>query len=86
MNRNHAGMFPLRGPRFTCLDCPEAIGYDLCGMCYDSEAGAKGKFNQKHTKEHKMEKTSFRVTPLHIFTAAHPELTPAQILAILNET
>lgn len=29
-----------------CRDCPEAIGYDLCGPCYDSGAAGRGRFNQ----------------------------------------
>jgi hypothetical protein len=27
------GVYPIRGRRWRCADCPEAIGFDLCGMC-----------------------------------------------------
>ena len=33
------GAYPLKGRRFRCLDCAEAtaVGFDLCGDCYDDQ-------------------------------------------------
>ena len=36
------------GERFKCLDCPDAIGFDLCGSCHHSGRTQFGRFNQKH--------------------------------------
>jgi hypothetical protein len=32
------GVFPVVGRRYRCADCPEAVGYDLCGGCRDATA------------------------------------------------
>ena len=37
------------GERWQCLDCPERVGFDLCGACYDRRANVVGRFNQHHT-------------------------------------
>lgn len=52
------GVYPIVGRRFQCLDCPETIGYDLCGSCQDNSAAcsSRGRFNQNHTAEHRMQK------------------------------
>ena len=44
------------GRRYQCEDCPEEIGYDLCGACYDRGFAGVGRFNQRHTAEHRMMK------------------------------
>lgn len=30
-----AGLYPITGRRYRCEDCPEAMGFDLCGDCMD---------------------------------------------------
>ncbi len=42
------------GQRYKCRDCPEAIGFDLCGACRDSGITGVGRFNQAHTVEHQL--------------------------------
>ena len=42
-------MYPIVGRRWQCLDCPERVGFDLCGACYDRRANVVGRFNQHHT-------------------------------------
>ncbi|XP_037452299.1 E3 ubiquitin-protein ligase PRT1-like [Triticum dicoccoides] len=49
------GVYPIRGKRYKCKDCTEAIGFDLCGECYDSTSKLPGRFNQQHTPDHRME-------------------------------
>ena len=34
------GLYPIVGARYRCLDCPEAIGFDLCGACHGASAAA----------------------------------------------
>ena len=60
------GVYPIRGRRFKCLDCPEAIGFDLCDACHlnaiadadaaDASVGdiIRGRFNQTHRPGHQM--------------------------------
>ncbi|XP_045828558.1 E3 ubiquitin-protein ligase PRT1-like [Trifolium pratense] len=49
------GMYPIIGDRYKCVDCKEIIGFDLCGDCYKNRAKRPGRFNQKHTPDHKLE-------------------------------
>ena len=84
------GEYPIRGRRFTCADCSStAMGFDLCARCYESlHAGAgtktvRGRFNQNHTGEHAMREVAPAPTVMHFLTAAHPDLTPAQILDLV---
>ncbi|XWS76103.1 hypothetical protein CRYUN_Cryun01aG0148300 [Craigia yunnanensis] len=49
------GMSPIVGDRYKCKDCTEKIGFDLCGDCYNTRAKLPGRFNQRHTPEHKFE-------------------------------
>ncbi|KAJ6824151.1 E3 ubiquitin-protein ligase PRT1-like isoform X1 [Iris pallida] len=49
------GMYPLRGKRYKCKDCTEAIGFDLCEACYNTTSKLPGRFNQQHTPDHKFE-------------------------------
>ncbi|WOH01863.1 hypothetical protein DCAR_0521249 [Daucus carota subsp. sativus] len=49
------GMFPIIGNRYRCKDCVEAIGFDLCGDCYNTRSKLPGRFNQQHTPEHSFE-------------------------------
>ncbi|KAF9591711.1 hypothetical protein IFM89_006057 [Coptis chinensis] len=48
-------MFPIVSGRYKCNDCEEAIGFDLCGECYNTFSKLPGRFNQQHTLEHKFE-------------------------------
>lgn len=49
-------MYPIKGDRYKCIDCKEAMGFDLCGDCYNSRSKLPGRFNQQHTPDHKFEK------------------------------
>lgn len=49
------GMYPIIGKRYKCLDCKEAIGFDLCEDCYNTRSKLPGRFNQQHTSEHRFE-------------------------------
>ncbi|XP_022760050.1 E3 ubiquitin-protein ligase PRT1-like [Durio zibethinus] len=49
------GMSPIVGDRYKCKDCTEKIGFDLCGDCYNTRPKLPGRFNQRHTPEHKFE-------------------------------
>ena len=33
------------------------MGFDLCGTCYDRGQSTRGRFNQAHTAEHRLEQT-----------------------------
>jgi hypothetical protein len=50
----HRACDPRR--RYQCLDCPETIGYDLCGACYERGTAGRGRFNQRHTCDHQLRK------------------------------
>jgi hypothetical protein len=50
------GMMPIKGDRYRCIDCKEAIGFDLCGDCYNTPSKVPGRFNQQHTPDHRFEK------------------------------
>ncbi|PWZ24596.1 E3 ubiquitin-protein ligase PRT1 [Zea mays] len=49
------GVYPIRGKRYKCQDCTELIGFDLCEACYNSSSKLPGRFNQRHTPNHRME-------------------------------
>lgn len=36
------GMYPIRGRRFRCMDCPESMGFDLCVGCHRTAAETAG--------------------------------------------
>ncbi|XP_039003847.1 E3 ubiquitin-protein ligase PRT1-like [Hibiscus syriacus] len=50
------GMSPIIGDRYECIDCTEKIGFDLCGDCYSTRPKLPGRFNQRHTPEHRFER------------------------------
>lgn len=52
---DYCGMFPIIGDRYRCKDCKEAIGFDLCGECYNTTSKLPGRFNQQHTSDHQFE-------------------------------
>ncbi|KAL4524850.1 hypothetical protein Ndes2526B_g07038 [Nannochloris sp. 'desiccata'] len=85
------GQFPITGRRYRCTDCPETVGFDLCGDCYDrgvssdpNSRAVLGRFNQRHTPEHKMELCRPRLTSLHMLRAANPELSFDQLMYLLQ--
>ncbi|KAK9069025.1 hypothetical protein SSX86_013141 [Deinandra increscens subsp. villosa] len=49
------GMCPIIGDRYQCKDCKEKSGYDLCGDCHKTDKKLPGRFNQKHTAQHRLE-------------------------------
>jgi hypothetical protein len=49
------GSYPLVGRRYKCIDCPEAVGFDLCGACYDQGVAVSGRFGQHHMPNHRVE-------------------------------
>lgn len=55
------GMYPIIGDRYRCVDCTEIIGFDLCGDCYKNRSKRPGRFNQKHTPDHKLELVQYHV-------------------------
>jgi hypothetical protein len=85
------GQFPITGRRYRCTECPETVGFDLCGDCYDrgvaSDPNSKavvGRFNQQHRPEHSMELCRPRLTSLHMLRAANPELSFDQLMYLLQ--
>lgn len=48
-------MTPIVGLRYKCKDCVERVGFDLCDGCYNSSSKLPGRFNQKHTEDHKFD-------------------------------
>mmetsp|Transcript_41081 Transcript_41081/g.127681 ORF Transcript_41081/g.127681 Transcript_41081/m.127681 type:complete len:98 (+) Transcript_41081:199-492(+) len=72
-----------------CEDCSEAIGYDLCGACYDRGVHLRevpiGRFNQAHRPEHRLEEVTQVDTVLHQLQRAHPELTVDQIMSFVQQ-
>ncbi|OMP10376.1 E3 ubiquitin-protein ligase PRT1-like protein [Corchorus olitorius] len=56
-------MSPIVGDRYKCKDCTEAIGFDLCRDCYNTRLKLPGRFNQRHTPEHKFELIKRDMTP-----------------------
>lgn len=49
------GMLPITGKRYKCKDCTEAMGFDLCEACYETPSKRPGRFNQRHTPDHRFE-------------------------------
>ncbi|KAL4426838.1 hypothetical protein ABPG77_006624 [Micractinium sp. CCAP 211/92] len=79
------GQYPIQGRRYKCLDCPEAIGFDLCGACMDQGlSDIVGRFNQRHTPQHRMRSMRPRITAIHMLKAANPELPMEQLMWLLE--
>ncbi|GAB4817673.1 hypothetical protein N2152v2_004719 [Parachlorella kessleri] len=71
------GVYPIQGRRYRCRDCPESVGFDLCGSCWDKGVPPSvGRFNQRHTASHHMELVRPR--------AANPELPMEQLMWLLE--
>jgi len=83
------GLFPIKGRRYNCENCPEGIGFDLCIKCYNSGVSTSGAFHQKHKPNHTMKEQLPVFTPYHALQFIHPELTENQLLQLIqlhNET
>ena len=83
---DRCGESPITGRCFKCLDCPDAVGYDLCDECHALPVGADegpGRFGQHHTPDHRMEERPQEITPLHELLRAHPELSMQEIFAFV---
>ena len=76
------GAYPIVGGRWHCLDCPEAIGFDLCAECHVAcaETALDGRFGQVHTAAHTMERQAEPTTWVHQLQASHPELSVHEII------
>eukprot|EP01095_Lingulamoeba_sp_RSL-Kostka_P002320 TRINITY_DN13174_c0_g1_i1.p1 TRINITY_DN13174_c0_g1~~TRINITY_DN13174_c0_g1_i1.p1 ORF type:complete len:377 (+),score=79.49 TRINITY_DN13174_c0_g1_i1:107-1237(+) len=81
------GVYPIIGRRFTCTDCVESIGFDLCNDCFlaRDQLINLGKFDQKHDpKTHKFKEVEQVQTAIHLLKQIHPELSEQQIINFLN--
>ena len=74
------GAFPIRGNAFRCLDCPDAVGFDLCGECRTSSPHVVGRFEQGHSPSHRVVEREQVRTWLHELQAANPQLGVHQVL------
>ena len=72
------GAFPIRGNAFRCLDCPDAVGFDLCGECRTSSPHVVGRFEQGHSPSHRVVEREQVRTWLHELQAANPQLAVQQ--------
>ncbi|KAL5862136.1 hypothetical protein ACOSQ3_003421 [Xanthoceras sorbifolium] len=82
---DYCGMCPIIGDRYKCKDCVEAIGFDLCGDCYNTRSKLPGRFNQQHTPEHRLELVKPKLVIRHVMsrlvTGQLENGSPAFILA-----
>ena len=76
------GAFPIRGAAFRCLDCPDAVGFDLCAECRGSSLVVSGRFDQGHTSNHRVVEREQVRTWLHELQAANPQLGVHEVLDI----
>lgn len=67
------GMCPIVGKRYKCLDCKEAIGFDLCEDCHNTSPKTFGRFNQKHTPEHRFQNVQLNAFRNYFMWRAMPE-------------
>eukprot|EP00668_Euglena_longa_P005298 GGOE01006237.1.p1 GENE.GGOE01006237.1~~GGOE01006237.1.p1 ORF type:complete len:380 (-),score=92.52 GGOE01006237.1:675-1814(-) len=81
------GAYPIVGHRWHCRDCPEKIGFDICGECYNLQVHRRlvmGKFNQSHQPTHRMHLVAQVKEWLHKLQALHPELLSSQFPQLLE--
>ncbi|MEW5310858.1 MAG: hypothetical protein WDW38_002619 [Sanguina aurantia] len=71
------GAYPIKGRRYRCTECPESIGYDLCGSCRDACPDGRGRFNQNHKASH----TMLKMEPV-LGLGATPEQASTNISAV----
>ena len=82
------GAYPIEGRCYRCAECAEAIGYDVCGECYDrgvhARAAPSGRFNQAHLPTHRMEEVEQVDTVLHMLQRAHPHMSIDELMAFVS--
>eukprot|EP00667_Euglena_gracilis_P003204 EG_transcript_3212 len=81
------GAYPIVGHRWRCRDCPEKIGFDICGECYTRQVHRRlitGKFNQSHQPTHRMHLVAQVKDWLHELQGMHPELSVTQLLQLVD--
>lgn len=89
---DRCGCLPILGRRYRCMDCPDSIGFDLCGACHDARAEViQGRFNQFHTERHRMEKvrvvtreSGTGIDFVHDVELFPPFWTPVQFLLCMH--
>lgn len=78
------GTCPIRGRRFRCKDCPDAMGFDLCGDCFDLGLhNVGGRFAQEHTPQHAMEQVPQVPCVWARLLAENQHLTPAALNTLI---
>ena len=60
--------------------CPEKIGFDLCGNCFDSGLSVTGRFNQSHLKTHRVQLVEQKETLLHKLQEQNKNVPTSQLL------
>ena len=81
------GAYPIVGPRWRCHDCPEAIGFDVCGACHARgvhQRVSTGKFNQTHAPTHRMELVEQAPDWLVALCTAHPDIGMQDLLRMVT--
>jgi len=79
------GSYPIVGARYRCMDCPERVGFDLCGTCHRAGLhSVPGRFGQHHTPEHRMRRVDERRTLVHAMLAANREVLPETLQWMLE--
>ena len=79
------GSYPIVGARYRCMDCPERVGFDLCGTCHRAGLhSVPGRFGQHHTPEHRMRRVEERRTLVHAMLAANREVLPETLQWMLG--
>ena len=73
-------VYPIVGRRFQCLECPEAIGFDLCGECRERGGAVAGRFNQLHTESHRYREVAAPKSMMAAFLEDNPGVSPEQFL------
>eukprot|EP00698_Gefionella_okellyi_P000475 TRINITY_DN1042_c0_g1_i1.p1 TRINITY_DN1042_c0_g1~~TRINITY_DN1042_c0_g1_i1.p1 ORF type:complete len:283 (+),score=39.94 TRINITY_DN1042_c0_g1_i1:664-1512(+) len=74
------GTMPITGRRYRCTECPDAVGFDVCGTCYDAGLQTSGRYAQTHRAEHRMEECAQEITRLHLLQAQNPDMPLQQLL------
>ncbi|GAQ83276.1 Zinc finger ZZ-type domain containing protein [Klebsormidium nitens] len=70
------GQSPIVGERYQCKGCQEALGFDMCGHCYEMGGAVRGLFDQRHSREHRVVK----IPPLAALTSRHFGIDPYRVL------
>ncbi|KAK3278187.1 hypothetical protein CYMTET_13859, partial [Cymbomonas tetramitiformis] len=83
------GVYPVIGRRWQCQDCPDDMGYDLCGECYDATKDVKkprkGRFNQHHLPTHEMVDVGQKRSLHHDIQDANPGVPLVQLISWIDD-